>query len=361
MGARSSGIRGSAAAILALGALVGGLSRGAAAAPEEPAGDAPPRAAAPAAPARILAPAAQAPKSQLLYPGDAEIWADARGTPLNTPAGVPMGSVRQVSVLVFRPRADLLTWNSFVQLYVNGGRLEANPEVKLGVTPVPKVQPAATAPINTEETNVYECKGGKEILVLGLIRNNRSQHLLGYAVCISGTLNNAQALVHARGMVQELAENARRMRLSVPRPSGAVAAAPTWRIEGTRLRQLVQSIAQDGTLSARVKEMATTVIPQATAVEHSTYRTSRPVSDAAFLDFYAEQTTRQGWGAPISRDTTQPGRPALLFQRPYDGAVILVRAQPTTMTQVGMLGKPVTTIHILVIEGKIDVSRLQSR
>lgn len=356
-----SGMWRSAYALVVVSALVGG-GRPCAAAPEPAAAETPKAPApAPSAGTRSAVSVLEAPKSRLLCPADAEIWADAQGTPLKTPAGVPAGSVRKVSVLVFRPRADTLGWNDFIQLYVGAGRLEANPELKLGVTGLPKVQPAATAPLNTEETNVYETRDKKEILVLGFIRNNRSQHLLTYAVSVSGTLNNAQALIQARSMVQELAENARRMRLSIPRPAGAVAAAPTWRIEGTRLRQLVQSIAQDTTLSNSVKQMATIVIPQATAVEHSTYRTTRPISDQAFVEFYTLQTARQGWGPAISRDTTQLGRPALLFQRPYDGAVVLVRAQPSTLNEAGMLGKAATTIHILVIEGKIDVSRLQSR
>ncbi len=312
--------------------------------------------AAPGSPATL-----HAPKSRLPYPADAEVWADATGTPLNTPPGVPVGAVKRVSILVFRPRGDVLPWDRFVQIYVADGKLAPNPELKLGLSPLPKVQPAATAPQNLEETNVYETRMGKDILVLGIIRNARTQHLLGYSVLVNGTLNNAQALVQARSMVTELAENARRIRISVPRPTNSVAAAPTWRIDGNRLRQLVQSIAKDASLSPRVREIARVVMPQATAIEHSTFRTPRPVSDATFLDFYTRQTARQGWGQPIIRDTTQVGRPALLFQRPYDGAVILVRAQPTTMTAPGMLGAPTTMIHVLVMEGKIDVSRLDEK
>lgn len=301
------------------------------------------------------------PKSRLPYPADAEIWADATGTPLNAPPGVPVGAVKRVSILVFRPRGDVLPWNRFVQIYVADGKLEPNPELKLGLTPLPKVQPAATAPQNLEETNVYETRMGKGILVLGIIRNTRTRHLLAYSVLVNGTLNNAQALVQARSMVTELAENARRIRLSVPRPTNSVAAAPTWRIDGNRLRQLVQSIEKDANLSPRVREIARVVMPQATAIEHSTFRTPRAISDSSFIDFYTQQTARQGWGQPIIRDTTQIGRPALLFQRPYDGAVILVRAQPTTLTAPGMLGRPTTMIHILVMEGKIDVSRLNEK
>lgn len=308
----------------------------------------------PASPSQI-ADVALAPRSTLPYPLRAELWVDAEGAPTVTPPGVPIGAILRVRVVVFRPERDRLEQDTLVRLLVAAGRLAPNASPRLVAEPDRR----SLAAVNRESTQVYAGKLPNEMVVLGQVQNTATQHLLAYAVVVSGTLNAAQALVQARAVVAELAERARLTRLAVPRPSGSVPVSPTWRLEGARLRELARSIEQDVTLSPSVRSIARVLLPQSAAVEYSAWRTREPLTDQAFFDFYSQHTLRQGWGSPISRDATQPGRPSLLYQRPADGAVVLIRA--STPAPIAALPRAGTTLTVLVMEGRINLQGLSLR
>jgi hypothetical protein len=304
----------------------------------------------------IRGPALPASVSQLAYPAGAEIWADARGEPNLVVTGATPGFVQRARVVVCRPKSDALKWPEFIQLYVRQGLLPASPDEPLATVFPPKGN--ATDPnANEEETHVFRMQTPGEYLVLGLIRNLATQHQLGYTVVLSGRLDPAQALIQGRSIATELAMKAR-MRLLVP--PNAAAAEPEYTLRGATLQGALPAILRDPTVPQRVKEMAKVVIPQATSIIRSAWRTAAPMSDQEFFDFYTRQAERLDWGAPLLKDETQPGRPTLLFQRPGDQGVVMVRAQATPLT-VSVVTQPSTTLYILVMQGKINASGLRGK
>jgi hypothetical protein len=312
------------------------------------------------APGKGAAPGTQvAPTSQLPYPKGAEWWADAQGTPTAMPPGMQMTDVQRVQALVYRAKGDALTWEQVTGMYVEQGILPPKPAFVLQSLLNPRSLPPIAEPV-VEEVQVYITQMGGAFLVLGFYRYPSSKQLLGYSVLLSGKVSAAQALVQGRAIAEELIKSAWVKRLTPPVPPGAEAAAPVQRLEGRRLRDLLQAIQRNPNVSARVKEMARVVLPQATAVTFYQWRTQAPVSDRAFFEFYIGQADRMQWGPAVSRDETQPTRPTLLFQRPNNEGVIMVRAEPTTPV-LGQVNRASTTIFVLVMEGKIDISSLRSK
>lgn len=297
--------------------------------------------------------------SRLPYPAGAERWVDALGSNavnVSIPgAGVTV--IRKQAVLVFKPVGDRARWEDLEAMYVAAGILAPGAEPKLRLLKMPEGEPARAASTNAFEDRVYRTRVPGEHLALGLIRNLRTRNLLVYGVLLASKLNDAQALLYARSSVETLTEEARVQRMQLPAPAGSVPAAGVIRLHGPQLRQLQQSLVADPGVSPAVKRMAEVVLPQASAVTRSVWRTQGPLSDRAFFDHYTAQARARGWGAPLSRDETQPGRPTLLFQRPYNSGVLLLRAQPTPARPEALL-QPSTTIFCFEMEGAINVSAL---
>lgn len=317
-----------------------------------------PAAAAPGAPVLL------APKSRLPYPADADVWVDAQGQPRVTVPGVEPGLIRGVAVLVYRPRGDSLTWGAQLELCARQGLLSAGGRPEFSVNSAPPASEESPDPnANAEETNAFRAADGGYV-VLGQIRNLRTRHQLAYVVLLSGKLNGVQAVAQARSVVDELAGTAKLLRLGPPVPPGSTAAGPSLRLEGDRVRQLLQGIELSARSTPRVKAMARAVLPQATAVTLSTWRTAAALSDQAFFAFYLQQAVRLGWGPPIGQDESVPGRPTLLFQRPNGDGVMMVRAQPAppgTLGPGGATNRLTTTLYVLMMEGKINAASLSPR
>ncbi len=306
-----------------------------------------------------------APVSRLPVPAGAEIWVDVESTgPVLLSPGLPGAGgplVLRSSVLVLRPHGDALAWDTWTAVFQRAGLLPAGaPPLLRGALAAPAAG-AAPATAITGEYRVFSTRVPTELLVLRLQINPRTGHQLAAAVRLSGRVDAAQAGAQAQTLVDELTAKALAARESVPVPTGAQPANREVRFSGPQLRSMLEGILQDPLVSPRVKEMARTVLPQATSLRFSVWRTHDALPDSAFFDFYTQQAARLGWGAPLSRDATQPTRPALLFQRPNNDGVVMVRAQPAAgAARPGMLRAP-SYIFVLVIEGRIDASSLAAR
>lgn len=303
---------------------------------------------------RVIAapPTAVGPNSHLSYPADADVWVDGSGTFNQTVAALPGGNsgmLVSASFIVFRPKGDNLKIEEFATLYVSDGYLMAGAAPVFRAASLPS---GDTGVANAKETFVYKTRTPGRWLVLGLIRNLRSQNQLASAVVLNGTLDTLQATSEANRLVELYAGEAQRRRQAPPMPAGTVPAGPSSRWEGAKLTQLLQAITRDATISPRVKEMARTVIPQSTSINYSTWKTPTPMADQAFVEFYTQQAQKLGWGAPTSTDLTQAGRPTLLFQRPNGEGYIMLRAQPSPPGPVGTVTRPSTTIIVLDLEAK---------
>ncbi len=316
-----------------------------------------------AVPAPAVAPfqVQSAEKSHLLYPPGAEVWADATGTlPATAGPGTPV-SLLHVRALVFRPVGDSLTWSDHTALYTHRGLLAPGQKPSFSAVKVATGEEKTADPdANTEETNVYVPRSGGQFLVLGFFRNQRTQHQLAYAVLLQGSLTITQAVEQGKALATSLARQVKLARLGPPHPPGAVASAPSRAVTGPALQVMLQSIERSVLVSEKVKMIARIVIPQSTRIELWTFRTAAPMPDTEFVQFYADQARKLGWGEPISRDETQPGRPALLFQRP-DGGVAMIRAEPTPIAGGTPGVRPSTYLFVLMMEGKINVSSLRTR
>jgi hypothetical protein len=295
-------------------------------------------------------------RSQLPSAPGADVWVDlvgvdAKGVPTPSIAGQAPGIVRRYAVNVFRPAGDNLKWDDLLSLYMAQGVLAPGAPLLLSsaVNPAVTVVPAGGA-MNAKDLRVYKPRAGGDVLVLGLIRNLRTRHQLAFGVLLTGTFDNAQALLYGAGLAESLAEDARKQRMRPPVPQGAVPIAASQRLTtAAQLQQLQTSIIQSPAISERVKQMARAILPGATSITLYAYRTSGPLTDAAFAQFYNREAARLGWGAPVSQDETQPGFPALLFQRSTGDGMMMVRAQPAA----GAGGpKPSTAIYILMVEGR---------
>ncbi len=307
-------------------------------------------------PARAAVTVSAAPKSSLPLPPQADVWWDAQGTPTATAPGVQLGAVESLRVVIFRPKGDNLTWAQFTQLYVDGGILQPAAKVEFSALSVPRNEVLAPgAVLNAKETNVYRTRAEGEFLVLGLIRNLRSNNQLAYAVVLKGAgLDNPQALVQAQSLVEVLAEKARVDRMRLAPPPGARPVEAEMVLTGPQIGQLNQSIQRSPLVSLRVKEMAQQVIPRARLIRLGTWQTPAPMPDEAFFNYFTQQAQARGWDAPSVKDATAPGRPTLLFNRPDRAGVVMVRAQQTPLTT-GR--RPATVVFILEIEGTVFQSR----
>lgn len=298
-------------------------------------------------------PVAVGPNSRLPYPSDADVWVDGSGTFNQPVAALPGGNPGMLissSFIVFRPKGDSLKAEDFEALYVSNGYLTSGATPVFKATALPNSEAVVVA--NAKETFVYKTHVTGRWLVLGLIRNLRSQHQLASAVVLNGTLDSLQATSEANRLVELYAGEAQRRRQAPPMPAGTLPSGPSARWDGTKLAQLLQSIERDVNISARVKEMARTVIPQAVSINYSTWKTPAPMADQAFVDFYTQQAQKLGWGPPISTDLTQPGRPTILFQRPNAEGYVMIRAQPSPPGPVGTVTRPSTTLIVLDLESK---------
>jgi hypothetical protein len=311
-------------------------------------------------PAAAVAPAPLATNSRLPYPADADRWVDAVSTQavIVSVPGVGDVTVRKQSVLVYRPAGDRMRWEDLIAQHVAAGTLPAGAEPRMQMLKLPEGEREGT---NTYEDRVYATRVPGEHLTLGMVRNLRTQHLLVYAVLLQSKMEDTPALLFSRDTAGRLAEQARQRRIATPVPAGAVAAAPVIRLQGAQLRQLQESLTSDANVSPTVKRIAQVVFPQATSVTRSVWRTAAPMSDRAFVDYYLGEARRLGWGAPVSRDETHVGKPTLLFQRPYSGGVVLLRAQPTPVTTATPIPRASTTIFTFEMEGNINVSALLTR
>jgi hypothetical protein len=303
----------------------------------------------------------QAPaRSGLPSPPNADIWADALGEfPVTIPGAEPGARVR-ARAIVFRPRGDNLAWADHVQAFVQKGFIGAGVSPSFSTLSLPPGEAAVADPeANAEDTSAYATGGLGDYLVLGFIRNLRTQHQIAYGVVLNGAkLNAPQALIQGRSLATMLALQYKLHTNGPPRPPGSVAAAPSRALAGQNLMLLLQSIERSLLVSTRVKEMARAVIPQATKVELWTYRTAAYMPDDVIIAFYMEQARRLGWEGPVSRDETQKGRPTLLFQQPNGAGVVMVRSEPTPIVG-GIPAGPSNTVVILMLEGKIDVNALR--
>ena len=293
------------------------------------------------------------PNSHLPYPTDADVWVDGTGTFNRSVGALPggvTGTLGSSSFLVFRPKGDNLKIEEFAGIYAAGGYIADGSAPLFKASSVPTAE--MTTVLNAKETFVYKTRVGGKWLVLGLIRNLRSQHQLASAVILNGSLDTLQAVAEANRLVELYAGEAQRRRQAPPMPTGTVPAGPTARWEGPKLAQLLQAINRDPAVTPRVKEMAASVIPQAVSINYSTWKTPSPLSDQAFVEFYTQQGPKLGWGAPPSTDQTQPGRPTLLFQRANGEGYIMLRAQPSQPGPIGTVSRPSTTIIVLDMEAK---------
>ena len=301
----------------------------------------------------------RASKSGLPYPAGGDVWVDLQGTATAPLPGVPLDGIRKLQVLVIRPRGDQLTWEQFGQVYVDHGLLEPRPKAGMSLLDAPNVELAVPgAVLNHEETNLYPTRAGQR-LVLGLVRNLRTGHQLAYAVAIDGNLDNAQAIAYGKYVAKLLSGAAQVARSAPPVPPLAQPDGPVARLQGVHLQQLLNNLRQAPLLAPRLKRMAEVVIPQASAITLSKWRTPTPMADQAFFTFYLQAAANLGWGAPVIQDATHAGRPTLLFERPNNSGVVMVRAQPTPQNPLEPRAFPSTTIFILVMEGKIDVGALR--
>jgi hypothetical protein len=295
------------------------------------------------------------PRSRLPATGGAELWVDLSGigspgvTVLPTP-GRPAAVIRQYSVLVFRPVGDNLSWEELTALYVNHGLLPSAPPV-LNIGSLPPLAAAQGSPLNARDTRLYKAKNGSDYLALGLIRNLRSRNQLAYAVLLAGKLDNVQAALQANALAETLANDYLTRRNSPPIPMGAVSVQPSVTATGARLSALQSNIASDRSVSPRVKELAR-LASSATLYQ---LRTAAPLTDRQFLEFYTREAASRGWGQPISQDETRPGYPTLLFQRPTNDGVMMVRAAPSPPT-IGGLQRPGTIIVLLMMEGRFTTT-----
>jgi len=327
--------------------------------PASPAGRFRPREARPGGPTEGNLRVRLSSKGGLPYPADAELWVDAQVGRTPVALGTFRGTVQKMQVVAFRPKGDALAVGEIEPLFVAARLLEAStkPVLEL-ITPPAPLNPGGGAV--AYDTLVYRTGRPSEILVCGTIRNPAMPQQLAYAVLMTSNLDAGQAFVHARRTVEPLVVEERARRLSVPAPAGAKVAQPRYSLAPEQIRQLLRGIEQDAAISPRVKEMARVLLPQATGLTFSAWRTQAPLSDQRFFNYYTQQAAALGWGAPVTRDETQPGRPTLLFQRPNSEAVVMVRAQPTT-PRPGILHVPATTIYVLVMEGNINVGAVRGR
>lgn len=248
-----------------------------------------------------------------------------------------------------------MPWAEIIRLYGVQGILGSRPEPLFRAASNPRKTGEHLDPeLNAEETRVYAAGHGG-LLVLGWLRNLRSEHLLVYAVLIQGKVSNVDAVTQARSVVTELGRQAKLKRFGPPRPEGAVADGPEHRLQGPQIQQLLTTIQQSSFASPRVKEMSASILPLATSVTLTRWRTAAPLSNADFFNFYIEQAADMGWGRPVVRDESLADRPSLIFQLPGGTGVVMIRSQPT-----GAPVRPVTIIHVLYIEGRIDTSKLKA-
>ena len=305
--------------------------------------------------AQFSAAASAAPKSALPLPMGAELWVDQAGRPTDTIAGVPTGAIERMRVLAFRPKTAMNV-EQFAALCVAQGLLPGGQPAVLNSSEPPKGEAQ-----NQEDVYTFPTGQADQWLVLGFIRNLRTQNQLAYAVMVDGQVTAPQALAQSRALLTVLAENARQQRITPTPPAGATSSDASRRFVGPALGQMLQGIRRDPLVNPQVKAMAGAVIPQASSVTLHKWRTVAPLGDEAFFDFYTGQASRMGWGLPISRDARQPGRPTLLFQLPDGAGVVMVRAQATPIVGPGAAPRPATILYVLVIEGRIDVSALTAR
>lgn len=293
--------------------------------------------------------------SQLPYPASADLWVDAGGKPA---AGAVRG-ISSLGVVLFRPSGDLMSWPAVQGLYQSAKLLQMGAAPLFRAVTHPESEAAAADPdANSEETRVFRGAAPRTVMVLGTIRNLASQHLLVYAVRLSGEIAPVEAVKQARSLVTELGLQAKLKRFGPPRPAGAVADAPELRLRGPQITQLLVTIRESRFASDRIKKMAAAILPRATSVTLTRWRTPDALSDAAFFRFYEEQAERLGWGAPVVRDETIATRPSMIFQLPGASGVAMIRAQPVEPA----LGVPLAKIiHVLMIDGAIDTSRLDVR
>jgi hypothetical protein len=278
------------------------------------------------------------------------VGVDAKGVPTPSIAGQAPGVVRRYAVNVFRASGDNLKWDDLLSLYAAQGVLAPGSPLLLSSVVNPNVTVASGAG-NAKDLRVYKPRAGGDALVLGLIRNLRTRRQLAFGVLLSGTFDNTQALLYGAGLAEGLAEDARKQRMRPPVPQGAVPLAASQRLTiAAQLQQLQTSILQSPAISERVKQMARAVLPGATSITLYAYRTNGPMTDAAFAEFYNREAARLGWGAPVSQDETQPGFPALLFQRSTGDGMMMVRAQPAAARVGGP--NPSTAIYLLMVEGR---------
>jgi hypothetical protein len=297
-------------------------------------------------------------KSRLPYPSGVDRWVDARSddpVTINVP-GAGATLIQRQAALIYRPQNDRASWDSLGVLYEKAGILNPKAAPKLTLMKMPEGEAPKG---NAFEDRIYETRTPGERLALGLIRNLQSQHLLVYQMTISSKMNDAQSLLYARSTVEGLAEEARVERMRLPGPPGSTSIGSVITLRGSQVRTLQNALTQDAAVSDEVKRMATVVLPQATSVSRTAYRTATHLSDKEFFDYYIAQARQRGYTAPISRDESHPGRPTLLFQRPYNSGVTLVRAQPTTNTIQGGLNP--TTVYIFEMDGAINVDALTSK
>jgi hypothetical protein len=296
------------------------------------------------------------PNSRLPYLEGADVWVDGAGTFNQVVAALPGGSpgmLVSASFIVFRPKDETLKPDQLASVYATNGYIAPSSQPVFKASSVPSDDVAS--PGNAKETLVYKTRGSGKWLVIGLIRNVRTQHQLAFGVVLTGNLDSLQALSEANRLVELYAGEAQRRRQAPPMPTGTVPAGPTARWTGTKITELLSGIVRDPNVSDRVKEMARTVIPQATSINYTTWRTPSLMADQAFIDFYLQQGTKLGWGPPASTDETVPGRPTMLFQRPNNEGFLLIRAQPTSRNaRVGTVARPSTTIIVLDVETKQD-------
>lgn len=305
-----------------------------------------------------------APVSKLPVPAGSEIWVDVEGSgPIILPApGLNTSPVVQrSSVLVVHPRGDALAWEEWLRMFHHAGMVAENAAPLLrSSTPATAAAPGGPPAPPTGEYRVYGTRVATEFLVLGIQKDPKSGQQQVSAVLFSGRMDRTQALTQAQSLIAELTARAVAARGAVPVPAGAIPAAQEIRFSGAQLRSMLTGILQDPSVSPRVKEMSRVVLPQATSLRFSVWRTREYLSDASFFDFYTQQGARLGWGQPLTRDETQPNHPALLFQRPNNDGVVMVRAQPSSMPR-GAASRVPAHIFVLVIEGKIDASSLATR
>jgi len=303
---------------------------------------------------------ALATNSRLPFPPDADRWVDAISTQpaIVSVPGAGDVTIRKQAVLVYRPAGNAMRWEDLVEQHAAAGLLSPTAQPRLQLSKLPETEADAG---NAYEDRIYSTGVPGEHVTLGMVRNMRSQHLLVYSVLLHSKFDDASALLYSRATASRLGEQARRRRIATPVPPGAVAGGSVIRFQGVQLRQLQVSLTGDRTVSPTVRRMAEVIFPQATAVTRSVWRTAAPMTDRALIDYYVGEARRLGWGAPASTDETQPGKPTLLFQRPYGGGVVLLRAQPTPATTPGALVRPSTTIIVLEVEGPVSLAALLAR